>query len=152
MVAEPVGSTDGTQRYRCKAAHDRRVERGSLRRQQEPCQVGSLKLLERSECGRPATLKKEKEINALSHGYSRADCRGNERDAASDRGVGSPAGGGTQQERKSQPSGRLNKHISQSQDWWIQGVQVVRRTSAAATRRAWRRVSQFGKGKCRTTS
>ena len=45
-----------------------------------------MKLLERSECGRPATLKKEKEINAVSHGYSGADCRGNERNAETDRG------------------------------------------------------------------
>ena len=64
-----------------------------------------MKLLERSECGRPATLKKEKEINVLSRGYSRADCRGNERDAASDRGAGRPAGGGTPPWRKPRQSG-----------------------------------------------
>ena len=33
---------------------------------EELCQVSSVKLLERSECGRPVTLKKEKEINALA--------------------------------------------------------------------------------------
>ena len=56
-----------------------------------------MKLLERSE--------KEKEINALSHGYSRADCRGNERNAASDRGAGRPIGGGTPPWRKPRQSG-----------------------------------------------
>ena len=59
MVAEPVGSTDVYTEVRdLRAAQDRRVERGSLRRQEEPYQASSVKLLERSECGRPATLKK----------------------------------------------------------------------------------------------
>ena len=89
---------------RSKAAQDRRAERG-LRRQEEPHQVSGVKLLERSECGRPATLKKEKEINALSHHYSRADCRGNERDAAPDCGAGKPVGGGTPPWRKPRQSG-----------------------------------------------
>ena len=95
---------------RSKAAQDRRAERGSLHRQEEPHQVCSVKLLERSECVRPATLKKEKEINALSHGYSRADCRGNERNAAPDRGAGRPVGGGTPPWRKPRQSG--------TGDWW----------------------------------
>ena len=90
---------------RSKAAQDRRAERGSLHRQEEPYQVSSVKLLERSECGRPATLKKEKEINALSHGYSGADCRGNERNAETDRGAGRPVGGGTPPWRKPRQSG-----------------------------------------------
>ena len=90
---------------RSKAAQDRRAERGGLHRQEEPHQVSGVKLLERSECGRPATLKKEKEINALSHGYSRADCRGNERDAAPDCGAGRPVGGGTPPWRKPRQSG-----------------------------------------------
>ena len=90
---------------RSEAAQDRRAERGSLHRQEEPHQVSGVKLLERSECGRPATLRKEKEINALSHGYSRADCRGNERDAAPDCGGGRPAGGGTPSWRKPRQSG-----------------------------------------------
>ena len=90
---------------RSKAAQVRRAERGSLHRQEEPHQVSSVKLLERSECGRPATLKKEKEINALGHGYSRADCRGNERNAAPDRGAGRPVGGGTPPWRKPRQSG-----------------------------------------------
>ena len=51
---------------RSKAAQDRRAERGILHCKEEPYQVSSVKLLERSE------------INALSHGYSGADCRGNE--------------------------------------------------------------------------
>ena len=90
---------------RSKAAQDRRAERGSLQRKEEPYQVSSVKLLERSECGRPATLKKEKEINALSHGYSGADCRGNERNAETDRGAGRPVGGGTPPWRKPRQSG-----------------------------------------------
>ena len=82
-----------------------------------------MKLLERSECGKPATHQKEKEINAVSHGYSRADCRGNERDAASDRGVGRPAGEGTPPWRKFRQSGT--------------GVgQVDDATSTAASRKA----------------
>ena len=58
----------------------------------------------------------------MSHGYSRADCRGNERDAASDRGVRRPAGGETQAStewHKYWTDGRRNKH-SQSKGWWIQ--------------------------------
>ena len=97
---------------RSKAAQDRRAERGSLHRQEEPHQVSSVKLLERSECRRPATLKKEKEINALSHGYSRADCRGNERSAAPDRGVGRPVGGGTPPWRKPRQSGKVHDATS----------------------------------------
>ena len=89
---------------RSRAAQDRRVERDSLRRQEEPCHASSVQLLDRSECGRPVTLKKEKEINALSHGFSRADCRGNEHDAASDRGVDRPADGGTSPWRKPRQS------------------------------------------------
>ena len=52
-----------------------------------------MKLLERSE------------INALSHGYSGADCRGNERNAETDRGAGKPIGGGTPPWRKPRQSG-----------------------------------------------
>ena len=107
---------------RPKAAQDRRAERGSLHRKEDPYQVSSVKLLERSECGRPATLKKEKEINALSLGYSGADCRGNERNAETDRGAGRPVGGGTPPWRKPRQSGT--------------GVgQVDDATSAAASRK-----------------
>ena len=52
-----------------------------------------MKLLERSE------------INALSHGYSGADCRGDERNAETDRGAGKPIGGGTPPWRKLRRSG-----------------------------------------------
>ena len=99
---------------RSKAAQDRRVERGSLRGQEEPYQVSSVKLLERSECGRPATLKKEKGINALNHGYSRADCRGNERDAASDRPSGARyrrSEGTPQRPRQEQKQGQRQREI-----------------------------------------
>ena len=52
-----------------------------------------MKLLERSE------------INALSHVHSGADCRGNERNAETDRGAGKPVGGGTPPWRKPRQSG-----------------------------------------------
>ena len=78
---------------RSKAAQDRRAERGSLHCKEEPNQVSSVKLLERSE------------INALSHGYSGADCRGNERNAETDCGAGRPVGGGTPPWRKPRQSG-----------------------------------------------
>ena len=55
------------------------VERSSLYCKEEPCQISGEKLVESSE------------RYALSHGYSRADYRGNVRDAASDRGVGKSA-------------------------------------------------------------
>ena len=102
---------------RSKPAQDRRAEPSSLHRQEEPHQVSSVKLLERSECGRPATLKKEKEINALSHGYSRADCRGNERNASV-------------RSRSWQASWRRNATVAQA------STRVDDATSTAASRKA----------------
>ena len=55
-----------------RAEQDRRAERGSLHCMEEPNQVSSVKLLKRSE------------MNALSHGYSGADCRGNGGNAETD--------------------------------------------------------------------
>ena len=78
---------------RSEAAQDRRAERGILHCKEEPYQVSSVKLLERPE------------INALSHGFSGADCRGNERNAETDRGAGKPVGGGTPPWRKPRQSG-----------------------------------------------
>ena len=78
---------------RSKAVQARRAERGILHCKEESCQVSSVKLLERLE------------INALSHGYSGADCRGDERNAETDRGAGKPIG----------------RHNSQLQGWWTHG-------------------------------
>ena len=132
---------------RSQAAQDRRAERGILHCKEESYQVSCVKLLERSE------------INALSHGYSGADCRGNERNAETDRGAGRPVGGGTPAWRKPRQSGtgvgQVDGATSTTASRKVGGHKGNRppvKLRAAARKRAWRRASQCGRGRCRTTS
>ena len=116
-------------------------------------------LLERSECGRPTILKKEKEINALSHGYSRGDCRGNERNAATDRGAGRPVGGGTPPWRKPRQNGtgvgQADDATSTAASHKVGGHKVNRPPVKLRQRRGeelGEEPSQCGRGRCKTTS
>ena len=93
MVAEPVCSSDGTQRNSgFKAAQERRAERSILYCKEESYQVSGGELRARSE------------VNALSHGYSRTDRRSNERNAEADCRTGKPIGGRTPPQRKPRQS------------------------------------------------